>query len=349
MAVRKLARGAGSGRRGRAARARTHSPVQPQLASLVGEVPVGDGWVFETKYDGYRILAHVARDQVALHTRNGKDFTARAPSVASALRELGHTAVLDGELVSPPTGPARGRAALAGDFQALQNALRAGRSAKLVYFVFDLLRLDGEDLRPRPLRERKQALRALLAGLDHAHVRLGEHLEGQGSLIYQHACRLGMEGVIAKRADAPYTAGRSRSWLKIKCLGREELIVVGYTKPSGARAHLGALLLATRERGKLRYAGKVGTGFTQSSLRELSQRLRPLRRATPPVSPAPVGAETRGATWVEPTLVVEVAFTEWTQDGRLRHPSFQGLREDKPAREVRRERKLASSSLSSPG
>jgi bifunctional non-homologous end joining protein LigD len=330
-------------------RQRAAPALEPQLASLVSEVPVGSGWVFETKYDGYRIVARVEPDSVTLSTRNAKDFTARAPRVADALRKLGHVAVLDGELVSPPTAPSKARAAVAGDFQALQNALRAGRSAKLVYFVFDLLHLDGVDLRPRPLRERKQALRALLAQIRDPHVRLGEHLEGQGSVIFQHACRVGMEGVIAKRADAPYVAGRTRSWLKIKCMGREELLVVGYTKPGGSRTHLGALLLATRERGKLRYAGKVGTGFTRSSLLELSKRLRPLRRATPPVSAVPGGAELRDAVWVEPQLVVEVAFTEWTQDGRLRHPSFQGLREDKAASEVRRERKLAASAVSRPG
>ena len=329
---------------------RANAPaLEPQLASLVGEVPAGPGWVFETKYDGYRILARVDARGVALSTRNAKDFTARAPSVAAALRELGHTAVLDGELVSPPSAGGKGRAAVAGDFQALQNALRAGRSAKLIYFVFDLLFLDGVDLRGQPLRQRKQALRTLLAAIEDPHVRLGEHLEGQGASIFQHACRLGMEGVIAKRADAPYVAGRSRSWLKIKCMGREELVVVGYTKPSGSRAHLGALLLATRERGKLRYAGKVGTGFTRSSLLDLSRRLRPLQRDSPPVSPVPTRSELGDAVWVEPQLVAEVAFTEWTQEGRLRHPSFQGLREDKAARDVRRERTVSSSALSRPG
>src|SRR5690349_169378 len=220
--MRKVARASGAARRGRLAGA-----VAPQLASLISEVPSDAGWVFETKYDGYRILAHVANDAVVLRTRNGNDFTARAPHVAGTLRTLKHAAILDGELVSPPPGRRRGRAALAGDFQALQNASRAGRAAKLVYFVFDLLHLDGEDLRQRPLRERKRALRALLARLDHAHVRLGEQLEGQGSAIFRRACRLGMEGVIAKRADAPYVAGRGASWLKIKCSGREELIVVG--------------------------------------------------------------------------------------------------------------------------
>jgi bifunctional non-homologous end joining protein LigD len=316
-------------------------PTAVQLASLVTEAPKGPGWIYETKYDGYRIVAELRRGAVRLYTRNGKDFTARAPSVAEALRQLGVSAMLDGELVSPAVAHARSRAAKAGDFQALQNALRDGRSAKLVYFVFDMLSLNGADLRARPLLERKRALAALLAHNHDPHLRLGEHLKGEGPVIFQHACRLGMEGIIAKRADAPYLPGRSRSWLKIKCSGREELVVVGYTRPAGSRSHLGALLLATREHGKLRYAGKVGTGFTRSSLAELARLLRPLARTSSALSPAPHGAEVRDVVWVKPELVVEVAFSEWTQDGRLRHPSFQGLREDKPARSVKRERPIA--------
>jgi bifunctional non-homologous end joining protein LigD len=311
--------------------------VEVQLASLVSEPPRGDGWVYETKYDGYRIVARVNAASVALATRNGKDFSARAPSVVTALRALNVSAVLDGELVSPARGTAS-RAGKAGDFQSLQNSLREGRTAQLVYFVFDLLWCDGEDLRSRPLVERKRALKQLLRGNADKHLRLGEHLKGEGEVIFKHACRLGMEGVIAKRADAAYAPGRSKSWLKIKCMGREELVIVGYTPPSGARSVLGALILATRERGKLRYAGKVGTGFTRTSLLDLGKRLKALRRDSCAITPAPRGPELRGAVWVEPELVAEISFTEWTTDGRLRHPSFQGLREDKPARSVKRER-----------
>lgn len=313
------------------------SSVEVQLASLVSEPPRGAGWVYETKYDGYRIVARADGASVALATRNGKDFSARAPSVVTALRSLNVAAVLDGELVSPARG-STSRAGKAGDFQALQNALREGRTAQLVYFVFDLLWCNGQDLRSRPLLERKRALTKLLGKRTDKHLRLGEHLEGEGPVIFQHACRLGMEGVIAKRADAAYTAGRSKSWLKVKCTGREELIVIGYTPPSGSRAVLGALILATREGGKLRYAGKVGTGFTRTSLLELGKRLRALRRDSCAITPAPRGPELRGAVWVEPELVAEIEFTEWTADGRLRHPSFQGLREDKPASSVKRER-----------
>lgn len=311
--------------------------IEVQLASLVSEPPRGEGWAYETKYDGYRIVARVDGERVALATRNGKDFSARAPSVVAALRALNVRAVFDGELVSPARGT-QSRAGKAGDFQALQNALREKRTAQLVYFVFDLLWCDGHDLRQRPMIERKRALVELLRGNCDKHLRMGEHLEGEGEVIFRRACQLGMEGVIAKRVDGPYAPGRGKTWLKIKCTGREELIVVGYTPPSGSRGTLGALILATRERGKLRYAGKVGTGFTRASLLELGGRLSKLRRSSCPIAPAPQGPELRGALWVEPELVVEVAFTEWTADGRLRHPSFQGLREDKPAASVKRER-----------
>jgi bifunctional non-homologous end joining protein LigD len=311
--------------------------VEVQLASLVSSPPHGAGWVYETKYDGYRIVASVNAASVGLATRNGKEFTHRAPSVVSALRALNISAVLDGELVSPARGTAS-RAGKAGDFQSLQNALREGRTAQLIYFVFDVLWCNGEDLRTRPLLERKHALKQLLRGNTDKHLRLGEHLDGEGDVIFKHACRLGMEGVIAKRADAPYAPGRSKSWLKIKCMGREELVVVGYTPPSGSRAVLGALILATREGGKLRYAGKVGTGFTRTSLLDLGKRLRALHRDRCAIVPAPRGPELRGAVWVEPALVAEISFTEWTDDGRLRHPSFQGLREDKAAKSVKRER-----------
>jgi bifunctional non-homologous end joining protein LigD len=314
--------------------------VALQLASLVDTTPSGTNWLYETKYDGYRILARLEAGQVALSTRGGGDFTARAPRVAQALAQLAvEDALLDGELVSPPRskGDVRRRA---GDFQALQNALRDGRSDRLVYYAFDLLFLSGRDLRPLPLIERKQLLATLLASNADPHLKYSEHVAGDGAAIFQKACQLGMEGVIAKRADARYLPGRSKAWLKVKCTGRQEFVVIGFTAPSGSRRHLGALLLATRDGAALRYAGKVGTGFSQSSLEELGRRLNQLRRKTPPLHPAPRGPEVRHAQWVEPELVAEIEFTEFTADGRLRHPSFQGLREDKSAREVERERPL---------
>jgi bifunctional non-homologous end joining protein LigD len=315
--------------------------ITPELATLVAQAPSDDGWVYETKYDGYRILARVQSGQVALATRNGNDFTARAPKVAQALAKLAADGlVLDGELVSPPR-KAAGSAPSAGDFQALQNALREGRSQKLIFYVFDCLFLAGEDLRPLPLSRRKHLLAELLPK-DGAVLRRSRHLEGSGAELLQRACEFGFEGIIAKRAAAPYRAGRGKDWLKLKCSGREEFVIVGFTPPGGARAHLGALLLATRERAgaPLTYAGKVGTGFSATSLRELAQRLTPLRRRGPACENAPRGHEAKGAQWVEPRLVAEVSFSELTSDGRLRHPSFHGLREDKPASAVRREHRL---------
>ena len=307
--------------------------LEVELATLVDAPPEGEDWVHEIKLDGYRIVARYERGEVRLFTRRGNDWTARAPSVAASVSKLAvDSAVLDGEIVSLQKSGVS-------SFQALQNALSEGRSGQLVYFVFDLMFLDGEDLRGRPLLERKELLAALLArGPKSEHLRSSEHVRSAGRKVFEQACKLGLEGTIAKRASAPYRPGRGKDWLKIKCIARQEFVIGGYTPPSGSRQHLGALLVGVREGGALRYAGKVGTGFSARSLRDLHQRLQPLERATPPFTPAPKGAQVRGARWVEPRLVAEVAFTEFTADGRLRHPSFQGLREDKPARAVVRER-----------
>lgn len=300
---------------------------------MVAAAPHGDAWLYEVKLDGYRIAAELAQGAVRLYTRRGHDWSARAPSVVADLAALhGHEALIDGELVSlRPDGVS--------DFQALQNALSSGRSGELVYYAFDLLLLDGVDLRARPLLERKRALAQLLATAKlGAHVRYSEHVRGHGEQVFARACKLGLEGVIAKRADAPYRAGRGKDWLKVKCIARQEFVIGGYTPPGGSRKHLGALLVGVREGDALRYTGKVGTGFSEQSLRDLHARLAPLVRERPPFSPPPKGPDARSAIWVEPRLVAEVAFTEFTDDGRLRHPSFQGLREDKPARAIRRER-----------
>lgn len=311
--------------------------VELQLATLVDSAPESDAWLFETKYDGYRILARIDAGEARLSTRRALDFTAQAPNVVRALANLPvQNALLDGELVSPSR--AGDAARKAGDFQALQNALSEGRGDKLIYYAFDLLFLDGEDLRELPLLARKERLAALLADNSTAHVKLSQHVVGHGPALFEKACTMGFEGVIAKRVDARYAAGRGKSWLKIKCLGRQEFVVVGFTPPSGSRSHFGALLVATRDGAALRYAGKVGTGFTQASLHELHTRLSKLRRPTPPLSPVPRGAQVRGAQWVEPELVAEIEFTEFTKDGLLRHPSFQGLRQDKVASDVQRER-----------
>jgi bifunctional non-homologous end joining protein LigD len=306
--------------------------IEPELATLVPEAPPGDDWLHEIKLDGYRILARVDGSKVRLSSRRGHDWTGRLPSIASALGALGLSdALLDGEVVVlGPSGVS--------DFQKLQNSMEAGKDASLVYFAFDAPFLDGHDLRKLPLLQRKELLKLALDGGSGERIRFGDHVQGGGAAFFQKACEHRLEGIVSKRANAPYTSGRGRAWLKVKCLSRQEFVVGGFSEPAGSRQHLGALLLGVREGGALRYAGKVGTGFTQASLKELARQLRPLERGESPFVNPPRGAEARGVHWVEPRLVAEVSFAERTADGMVRHASFHGLREDKPAGDVREER-----------
>ncbi|HWO14580.1 MAG TPA: DNA ligase D, partial [Polyangiaceae bacterium] len=305
--------------------------VEPQLATLVGEAPEGDAWLHEVKLDGYRILARLEGGHARLFSRRGNDWTSRLPSVASALAQLRvQSGWLDGELVVLAKNGVS-------DFQTLQNSLEAGRDVACTYFVFDLPFLAGFDLRRVPLLERKALLGELLAGAEQERLRLSQHLRGAGPALFERAAALGLEGIVSKRADAPYTSGRGRAWLKVKCISRQEFVIGGYTEPVGARGHLGALLLGVREGERLTYAGKVGAGFTRASLEQLAARLAPLEQSEPPFSNPPRGAERRGVHWVRPGLVAEVAFSERTQGGLIRHGSFQGLREDKAHEEVRLE------------
>lgn len=304
---------------------------RPQLALLVEEAPEGDAWVHEVKFDGYRIGCAVEDGEVTLWSRSGKDWTAQLPEVAAAARRLKvSAALLDGEVAAVlPDGRT--------SFQALQNAFAGGRR-ELVYFVFDLLHLDGEDLGARPLLERKAAL-AKIAGEGAGIVRYAPHFQGRGPDVHREACRLGLEGIVSKRVDRPYRAGRNATWVKTKCILRQELVIGGFTDPEGAaRDAIGALLVGYHEAGALRFAGKVGTGFTNASARAIRHRLAGLAAPECPFTPRPAGPLGRSAHWVRPALVCEVAFTEWTQDGKIRHPSFQGLREDKRAEDVVRER-----------
>jgi bifunctional non-homologous end joining protein LigD len=304
--------------------------IDPELATLVAEPPEGDEWVHEVKLDGYRILARADRGRVTLWTRRGKDWTGSMPDIARAIGALPvDRAWLDGEVVFMK----RGRPS---SFQELQNALGTG-SRHVTYVAFDLLHLGARDVRALPLVDRK-ALLARLIGRSGPFLRFSRHARGSGRRAHDEACRRGFEGIVSKRAAAPYRSGRGRDWLKCKCLARQEFVVGGFTRPAGSRVGLGALLLGVYAGGRLAYVGRVGTGFTDRSLRDLVARLGPLEQAEPPFAPAPRGADAAGVRWVRPALVAEVAFTEWTADGRLRHPSFQGLREDKPPRDIVRER-----------
>jgi bifunctional non-homologous end joining protein LigD len=308
--------------------------LEPQLATLVDSPPHGGEWVHEIKYDGYRALCELQDGEVRLLTRNGKDWTDRFGAVERAARELpARDAVLDGEVVVVQADGTT-------SFQALQRALGEGGS-DLVYYAFDLLFLDGWDLRGAALAERKRALAALLAASPQGKagaIRYSDHVEGSGDDFYRHACTYALEGIIAKRADLPYRAGRGKDWVKVKCLKRQEFVIVGFTDPERSREGFGALHLAVNEGGKRVYAGKVGTGFDSRTLLDLRKRLDKIETKTPAFENAPRGAEARRSHWVEPKLVGEVAFTEWTEDGVLRHPTFQGLREDKPAADVVREK-----------
>jgi bifunctional non-homologous end joining protein LigD len=305
----------------------------PQLATPVTKPPEGPDWLFEPKLDGYRVLARYGDGEVAVLTRRGNDWTSEFRSIAEAVRSLPcRAALIDGEAV---VYDSRGVTS----FQRLQNALK-GDNSKIALVAFDLLHLDGWDLTRAPLIERKALLERLLERAP-AAIRYGEHVTQSGANFFAAACKLGLEGVVAKRAGDPYRGGeRTRSWLKIKCLKREEFVVVGFTDPGGSRTAFGALLVATRDRADapLKYAGKVGTGFDERALRSLLKRLQPLERKTPPVERASARGVGRGVHWVEPTLVAEIAYTEWTGDGRLRHPIYVGLREDKTAAEVVEER-----------
>ncbi|HET6639448.1 MAG TPA: DNA ligase D [Gemmatimonadota bacterium] len=308
-------------------------PKKPQaaLATLVKEPPAGDEWLHEIKLDGYRILAGVEGGRARLVSRNGNDWTQRFAPVAEAVRSIAaESALLDGEVAVLDS---RGITS----FHALQSA-GSTPGSELRYFVFDLLHLDGQDLTGVALVERKEALRALLAASAPLQgIQFSDHVVGHGDEFFRTACGSGVEGIVSKRASSRYTPSRTKDWLKVKCTLRQEFVVVGFTEPQGARPGFGALVIAVHEDGELRHAGKVGTGFTDDDLRELRNRMRKLERKSAPVVDPPRGAEGRGIHWLEPRLVAEVVFTEWTPDGTIRHPSFQGLRADKKPAEVVRE------------
>ncbi len=302
--------------------------VEPQLATLVDDVPKGDDWIFEVKFDGYRALAAVSGDQVKIYTRNGLDWTGRFKTVARALAKLGlDGAFLDGEVVAIDE---HGHA----DFGALQNALN--NNAALSYFVFDLLELEGKDLRRRSLTERKELLRRLLGDAGRkGPVFFVDHVEQAGSGMLASICDKGFEGIIGKRGNAPYRSGRAKSWLKIKCGHEQEFVILGWSDSTKDRP-FSSLMLGLREDGGFRYAGRIGSGFSERDLQTLSKRFQNLRKK-PDLADVPRSVE-RKAHWVKPELVAEVAFAGFTKDGLVRQGRFLGLREDKSAKNVRREK-----------
>jgi bifunctional non-homologous end joining protein LigD len=326
-----------------ARRAKLPADFRPQLATLASRVPRGDEWLHELKFDGYRALAFFENGKVRLISRNGNDWTARFQAVADALEKLPvKNAILDGEVVSLDENGLS-------NFQQLQNQMKRGDDESLVIYLFDLPYCAGFDLTQTPLVERKELLARLILSTNPKNegaLRYSDHIQGHGESVLLHACRSAMEGVVCKRADSTYQQARSSSWLKVKCLKEQEFVIAGYTKPDGSRVGFGALLLGYHnDKGELVYAGKVGTGFTTQSLRELTAELKKRRIESSPYAALPKGITRRGVTWVKPELVAQVEFAEWTSDGRLRQPSFQGLRDDKPPSRITRETPKSLTSL----
>ena len=306
--------------------------VPPELATLVKRAPEGGQWLHEVKFDGYRALSRIENGSVEMYSRNDKDWTGNYPVLVGQLAKLPvESAMLDGEVVVQlPDGTT--------SFQELQNVLGTGGSdgaGQLLYYVFDLLYLNGYELLDAGIEERKRLLKRLLTrGAEGGRILYSEHISGQGSTLLEQACQFGLEGVVSKRAGTRYRPGiRGGEWLKSKCWHEQEFVIGGFTDPAGTRTGFGALLVGVHEGGRLRYVGKVGTGFNEKLLRQLGERLRRMEIETPPFTEHLARAPKRSH-WVKPELVAEVAFSEWTRGGDIRHPSFKGLREDKPPSEI---------------
>ena len=317
--------------------------MRPQLATLADRVPAGDQWLHEIKFDGYRLMCYVMQGRVRLMTRRGLDWTSKFREVADAIAALPvEDAILDGELIALDS---TGRST----FNAMQNALRVGTSRRLQLHLFDLPYINGFDLRRTPLVERKALLEQVLASARRSAVlHFSDHVVGHGDRMFQQACEQGLEGTISKRVESPYVSSRTSSWLKNKCKHRQEFIIGGYSEPEGSRTGFGALVVGYYDNKRLIYAGRVGTGFSSATLKSLYARLRANELARTSFDVPPTGAEAKGVHWVKPVLVAEVEFSNWTDDGRLRHPAFLGLREDKAADKVVRETPVHVASASAP-
>ncbi|WP_298622125.1 DNA ligase D [uncultured Legionella sp.] len=302
--------------------------IAPELAMLVDKAPEGEQWLHEIKFDGYRVIAYKQGTHVVLKSRNNINWTFDFTSVAAAVRDLpvDHL-ILDGEVVVLDK---QGKS----DFQLLQNAIKNKDESTFIYYVFDLLYYDQYDLRQLPLLERKSILQKVIQ--NNSPLIYSDHIINDGQKMFEHSCHMGLEGIISKRADSAYSSKRGKDWLKIKCIKRQEFVIGGYTDPQGKRQHFGALLLGVYNKdGLLEYVGNVGTGFSQTALTEIHQYLLQNQSSSNPFTLKPPGYSK--IHWVNPLLVAEVEFTEWTDDGHLRHPSFKGLRLDKKAEDVMRE------------
>ena len=306
--------------------------VAPQLATLMKEAPEGEEWLHELKFDGYRMLCHLNAGKVRFWSRNQKDWTEKFPNLAKALKTFPVTnAILDGEIVIVDKA---GRSS----FQALQQSMGKSGEASFVFQIFDLIYLDGFDLTRTPLVQRKLKLEELMASLKGTTpLRYSEHVAGSGRQFFKQACAYGIEGIISKLADSPYQSTRNRNWLKAKCIKRQEFVIAGYTPSKKDFPGFGSLILGVHDKGKLIYSGRVGTGFTIKQRLEIQKKLDRISQPAMPFAVKPKDPGLRDAHWAKPQLVAEVEFTEWTADASIRHPSFQGLREDKNVAEIVRE------------
>ena len=315
--------------------------IPPQLSLLVKAPPTGENWAHELKYDGFRFHARLDRGKVKLLTRTGLDWTDKYESTANAVNKVkARTAYLDGELCAVnPDGTT--------SFAELQAATDSKSTSHLVYFAFDLLYLNGENLTQLRLLDRKEKLRRLLKGVPQAIQYSGHHL-GDGKRFLDAACGAKAEGIVSKRIDCPYKPSNRGLWVKTKCINEEEFVIVGYSEPEGSRPYLGALLLAYYDdEGRLIYAGRAGTGMSQAELKRIYNKLQPLRISEMPLDKPPPRSTRFGSPlvlsrvqWLKPKLVCQVNFLTWTADGLLRQVSYQGLREDKHAKDVRRPKAL---------
>lgn len=304
--------------------------VQPELATLVNAPPEGNQWLHEIKFDGYRLLAYIDNhNEIRLITRGQQDWTTKFRNIVKAIKKLGlSNTILDGEVVVLDKQQHA-------NFQLLQNSLQSNQQNNFIYYAFDLIYYDSHDLTQLPLFERKKLLSTIITSTQKGILRYSDHVEGSGKSVFEKSCELALEGIISKRKNSPYREKRTQDWVKVKCLQRQEFIVVGFTKPQGVRQYFGSLLLAIWRNKKLIYCGHVGTGFNQTSLREINKELKKRITTIMPLSKRP--PDSKLVTWIQPTLVVEVEFSEWTQDGILRHPSFKGIRHDKSATEIQQE------------
>jgi bifunctional non-homologous end joining protein LigD len=308
-----------------------------QLARLAKQAPDGDNWIHEIKFDGYRMLCRIADGKARFISRNGKDWTKKFSSLSAAAAKLPiSNGLLDGEVVVlEPDGKT--------SFQALQNAFQAAKPAPFWFYVFDLLFLNGRDIKKAPLEDRKALLQRILPNDASFAIRYSDHVTGNGPEFFAEVSRLGLEGIISKRLGRPYVGGRGPDWLKVKCALREEFVIAGFTKPSGSRQHFGALLLGYYDKHhELNYAGRVGTGFDARNLASLYGKfLKVVQKQSSFKDLSGTTGQARGVTWLNPSLVAQVQFSNWTDDGQLRHPAFLGLREDKAAKDMVREQPVS--------